>query len=89
MANAASTISATRRDITSILDHIEQAQSLAASRFQLVTALGGAEAAKAGFDFSQSDITLEQYLNAVNSLSALFPHIMGDHATNLYLMKLE
>lgn len=89
MANAVSTIAATRRDVTEILQHVEQAQSLAASRAQLITALGGASAAKEGFDFTQSDITLEQFLNAVSTMQVLFPTLLGDHATNLYLLKLE
>lgn len=89
MANAASTIAATRRDVTTILQHIEQAQSIAASRAQLIIALGGAAAAKEGFDFSQSDVTLEQFLNAVSTMQELFPTILGEHATNLYTLKLE
>lgn len=89
MANAQSTVPATRRDITRILSLIEEAQALAASRAQLVTALGGAAAVKGDYDFSQSDITLDQFMNALNTLETLFPTILGDHATNLYSLKLE
>ena len=65
MANAQSTVPATRRDITRILSLIEEAQALAASRAQLVTALGGAAA------FYSTSLSAEQIAAITTAMNAL------------------
>jgi hypothetical protein len=74
-----------RNNAARILSLIEQAQAIAASQAQEYNKLGGATFLE-GFTWD-GDVTEQNLLDAVSSLTSAFPDILGAHGTNLYRLK--
>ena len=73
----------TRGNIAQVIAYIEQAQAIAAKTVQQWNKLGGATSVS-GFDWNTLNVTEQEFLDAVSSLSTALPDIMGAHGTNLY-----
>lgn len=87
MADDTTRVIRVQSQVSQLLTHIEQAQAIAASVTQELSALGGGAAATAGVDWATQTITAQQFYDALASLANALPGILGAHATNLYRVK--
>lgn len=84
MAQSDNVVTQTHTTVVEVLQHIEQAQALAAARVAQITALGGGATAVAGYEWP-AGVTEQDFLDAVSSLSSKLPALITDgHNTNLY-----
>lgn len=86
MAQQALMIAGIRNEINRVLSIVEDAQARAAAVVQGWNKLGGASFLT-GYDWTGSDISEQEFIDAVSSLSSLFPDVLGTDGTNLYKMK--
>ena len=86
MASNSSFISASVTDITQVLDLVEQAQAIAASRVQEYNKVAFSGLLVEG-DFTGRTFTMAQFIDAISSLTTAMPNLLGDHGTNLYRIK--
>lgn len=88
MASKSSFISATVNDVQAILDHIEQAQAIAAARAQEWVALQGQSfMVLEESDFAGMNFTLAQFSDVQTALNQLMPTILGNWAGVFYRVK--
>jgi len=81
----ATLVNSVRNSAAQILNLIEQAQAIAAAQTQEYNKLGGSSFLE-GFSWD-GDITEQNLLDAVSSMSSAFPDLLGAHGTNLYRLK--
>ena len=86
MVQQANLISDVRNGLNEITKLVEQAQAKSAALVQMYNKLGGSSFLT-GHDWSGSDITEQEFLDAVSSLGTAMPDLLGAHGTNLYKMR--
>ena len=88
MARADRFITETREDVVRIIDLVEQAQAIAASRLQEYNAISDKETLEEEFDWEAVEMELSDFRKGMKELEK-FGDLLGDGAVDLYRFKIE